>query len=241
TLDAPVRQRLRDTTDELDVWDVRRPNLERQHRVQVHRQRGMAIRHWKGGKMPDYMEGHFAYGSVSFLSSDFLLNLPNFASEGSYNFVSVPVSLLELTYFRSKVEGCSIGGKVAISFACGRFKGMRWHSDSPTRRFELLVVGRQGSQGNAGCLSFRTKGSSDLDIIHLGDGPAVYCATPMLMGVICQQDKSVLQHSVPHDHGNAVMISFMMEVTSHNTTPAALVAAMVASSPPPPPLTNSTP
>ncbi|GFH32491.1 hypothetical protein HaLaN_31719, partial [Haematococcus lacustris] len=64
-------------------------------------------------------------------------------------------------------------------------------------RFELLVVGRQGSQGNAGCLSFRTKGSSDLDIIHLGDGPAVYCATPMLMGVICQQDKSVLEHSVP--------------------------------------------
>ncbi|GFH30146.1 hypothetical protein HaLaN_28940 [Haematococcus lacustris] len=60
---------------------------------------------------------------------------------------------------------------------------MRWHSDAPERKFELLVVGRQGSQGNAGCLSFRTKGSSDVDIIHLGDGPAVYCATPMLMGV----------------------------------------------------------
>ncbi|KAL6752401.1 hypothetical protein V8C86DRAFT_3104944 [Haematococcus lacustris] len=120
----------------------------------------MATHHWDSGKVPDWMEGQSAYGNVRFLSSDFFLKLPDLTYVGTVNrHVRVPESLPELADFRSKVEGCSIGGKVANSFAYGRFKhaGERWHSDCPTRKFELLVVGRQGSQGNAGSLGFRTK------------------------------------------------------------------------------------
>ncbi|KAJ9516975.1 hypothetical protein QJQ45_027377, partial [Haematococcus lacustris] len=198
-------------------------------------QRGMAPRHWYNGLVPDWMEGGLAYGKVSFLSPDFFSKLPDLTNVGTVNIsVRVPVSHPEIADFRCKVEDCSVGGNVVHSFAYGRFMhaGLRWHSDGQTRKFELLVVGRQGSQGNAGSLCFRTKGSSDVGIIHLGDGPAVYCATPMMMGVLCQQDKSVLEHSVPSDHGNAVMVSLMMEVKGHHTTPAALVTAMVSLSPP---------
>ncbi|GFH18421.1 hypothetical protein HaLaN_15226, partial [Haematococcus lacustris] len=182
-------------------------------------QRGMAPRHWYNGLVPDWMEGGLAYGKVSFLSPDFFSKLPDLTNVGTVNIsVRVPVSHPEIADFRCKVEDCSVGGNVVHSFAYGRFMhaGLRWHSDGQTRKFELLVVGRQGSQGNAGSLCFRTKGSSDVGIIHLGDGPAVYCATPMMMGVLCQQDKSVL----------------MMEVKGHHTTPAALVTAMVSLSPP---------
>ncbi|KAL6747390.1 hypothetical protein V8C86DRAFT_1332178 [Haematococcus lacustris] len=82
---------------------------------------------------------------------------------------------------------------------------------------------------------FRIKGSRDVDVIHLGKGSVVYCATAMMMGVQCQPDNSMLQYTVPSDHGNAVMISQMMEVQGHGTTPVALVAAMVSLSSPPPP------
>ncbi|GFH24169.1 hypothetical protein HaLaN_21910, partial [Haematococcus lacustris] len=50
----------------------------------------------------------------------------------------------------------------------------------------------------------------------------------MMMGAQYQPDNSVAEHAVQDNHGNAVMISQMVEVRGHDTTPAALVAAMVS-------------
>ncbi|KAJ9504521.1 hypothetical protein QJQ45_030400, partial [Haematococcus lacustris] len=161
--------------------------------------------------------------------------LPSLCDVGvSDRYAYVPVAQPELASFRCKVAECSGGGKATRSFAHARLlhKGMAWHSDSPKRRFELLVVGRQGSQGNAGSIGFRIKGSLDVDIIHFGEGPVLYCGTAMMMGAQFRQDGSVAEHTVQDDHGNAVMLSQMVEVRGHNTTPAALVAAMVSLSPP---------
>ncbi|KAJ9534627.1 hypothetical protein QJQ45_002914 [Haematococcus lacustris] len=111
--------------------------------------------------MPTWMQGQFAYGHVGYLSQDFLYRLPALCDVGvSDRYAFVPVAQPELASFRSKVAECSGGGKATRSFAHARLihKGMAWYNDSPKRRFQLLAVDRQGSQGNAGSIGFRIKG-----------------------------------------------------------------------------------